>query len=124
MYNALKDYVLTKDICTACIEKLISDPFSVSSKSKNKEDIDEYVACYKKTLEEAFSVGAYRLHFKPNIKYSTNREKVYYIGFDDMYSNHYSIREGEYGNYHDRDDKIIASYGSAEALLRDGWQLD
>lgn len=23
MYNALKDYVLTKDICTACIEKLI-----------------------------------------------------------------------------------------------------
>ena len=124
MYNALKDYVLTKDICTACIEKLISDPFSVSSKSKNKEDIDEYVACYKKTLEEAISIGAYRLHFKPNPKYPMDPEKVYYIGFSDMYAYQYCIREGEYENYHDDDDKIVASYASAEELLRDGWQLD
>lgn len=124
MYEALKEYALTKDICSACIKKIIADPFSVSSKSKNKEEIDEYVACYKKTLEEAFSIGAYRLHFKPNPKYPMDQDKVYYIGFSDMYAYQYCIREGEYENYHDSNDKVIASYGSAEELLRDGWQLD
>lgn len=124
MYEALKEYALTKDICSAIVKKIIADPFSVSSKSRNKEEIDRNVAYNKVSLENAFSVGMYRIHFKPNPKYPMEQEKVYYIGFSDMYANQYCIREGEYENYHDSDDKIIASYGSAEELLRDGWQLD
>ena len=124
MFEGLRDYALTKDICASCLQKMISDPFSVSTKSHDKERTDKYVAAYKDTLEKAFNVGMYRLVFKPNQKYIVKDGKVCYLGFSDMYSRQYWIREGEYDNYDDDNDPVIARYGSAEELLKDGWELD
>lgn len=74
-------------------------------------------------LKQAWSLGMYRIHFLSNPKYA-NDGVTCYIGFDDMYGDRFVIREMECDNYRDRDDRILASYSTAEELVRDGWILD
>ena len=76
------------------------------------------------SLEQSFEDMCYRIHFKANPKYKCEPLGIYYIGFSDMSTRNYFIRERKGDEYDDSNDTIVAKYYSMKEILDDGWLPD
>ena len=124
LFEACKEFRVTKETIITALQRLIGDPFSYSGKSAVKDKIDKYVEDYLPHLEKMLEFGGCRIHFKGNEKYNCDSLGIYYIGFDDIYAYNLNIREKVGEKYEDTKDPVIAHYSSPIDILKDGWRLD
>lgn len=127
LYNTLPPKIrITKKVLKKSFKKLLKAPALITEKSEAAIHIEQYVKENLKTLRDLFESMRYRIHFKANNKFGPYEEDypILYIGFEDMSRTDYNIRLKQGDEYEDSTDPIIATYGSLESLLSDGWEMD
>lgn len=107
------------DLSDIDLDTMVDNYMSKETKQETSSENSLY-----KSLQNAFEDMAYRIHFKANDKYNCEQFGIYYIGFSDMRSRNYYIRERKAEKYDDDSDPIIAKYNSIKELLDDGWYPD
>ena len=76
-------------------------------------------------LQRIFAEARFSPKFRENPKYDGEAP---YIAYDDVLVDRYVIREGDdetiMSPYANKQNRVIASYPSLEALVEDGWEMD